>query len=246
MSEHILYEEIDGVAEITLNRPEKRNALTAEMFEALRSCFLRFEEGDARAAILKAGDDKVFSAGADLTAPPDQFWKGVPEFGLRCDKPIIAAISGKAIGAGLTLALMCDFIVMTETAELIYPEAKVGVAKGAITAAVRRGPLRVVMEMMLLGDPISAQRAYETGMANRIVPEGMHVSEARAMARQLAANAPLVLQMLKRMSLDAAGDVAIQTFYDSEMRIAHVLGSEDAANALAAFRAKQKPVFEGR
>ena len=72
------------------------------------------------------------------------------------------------------------------------------------------------------------------------------VAEARAMARQLAANAPLVLKMLKRMSLDAAGDVAIQTFYDSEMRIAEVLGSEDAANALAAFKAKQKPVFEGR
>ncbi|MFV0244536.1 MAG: enoyl-CoA hydratase/isomerase family protein [Qingshengfaniella sp.] len=244
--EHIQYQEADGIAEITLCRPEKRNALSAQMFEDLRACWDRFAAGDARVAILKACDDKVFSAGADLKDPPDLFWQGVPEFGFRCDKPIIAAISGKAIGAGLVLALMCDFIVLAEGAELIYPEAKVGVAKGAVTALVRRGPLRVMQEMMLFGDPIPAARAYDCGMVNRLVPPGEHVAEARRMARQLADNAPLVVQMLKRMSLEAAGDTPIQSLFNVTNRVDRVMNSQDAADALAAFRDKRKPVFRGQ
>lgn len=244
--DRIIYAEADGIAEITINRPEKRNALTGEMFEALGDCFRKFHAGSARVAILKADDAAVFSAGADLSDPPESFWKSVPELGLRPDKPIIAAISGKAIGAGLILALMCDFIVLTEDAELIYPEAKIGVCKGAVTAVVRRAPLRVAMEMMILGDPIDARRAYETGMVNRIVPPGEHVAAARDMARRIAANAPLVVTMLKRMSLEAVGDVPIQTHYQAMGQVDRVMGSEDAANALAAFREKRKPVFQGR
>lgn len=244
--EHIHYEEADGIAEITIDRPEKRNAMTAEMFADLRECWDRFAGGDARVAILKASDNKIFSAGADLTNPPDAFWQGVPEFGFRCDKPIIAAISGKAIGAGMVLAMMCDFVVLTEDAELIYPEPKVGVAKGAVTALINRGPLRVVLELMLFGDPITAKRAYECGMANRLVPAGEHVNEARTMARALANNAPLVVEMLKRMSLDAVGDVPIQRLYDVTSRVDKVMNSQDAHDALEAFRNKQKPTFRGR
>jgi enoyl-CoA hydratase len=244
--ENIHYVEADGIAEITIARPEKRNAMSGQMFADLRSCWDRFSEGEARVAIIKAEGDKVFSAGADLTAPPDNFWYGVPEFGFRCDKPIIAAISGKAIGAGLVLALMCDFIVVSEDAELIYPEAKIGVCKGAVTALLNRGPMRLVLEMMLMGEPISAQRAYETGFANRIAPAGQHVEEARKMARQLADNAPLVVEMLKRLSLDTLGDTPIQTHYDTTLRVDKVMKSQDAADALDAFRNKRKPVFNGR
>lgn len=244
--DNILYEEADGIAEITICRPEKRNAMTAQMFADLRTCWDRFASGDARVAILKACDDKVFCAGADLKNPPELFWHGVPEFGFRCDKPIIAAISGKAIGAGMVLALMCDFVVVTEDAELIYPEAKIGVAKGAVTALTKRGPLRIVQEMMLLGDPIPARRAYDCGMVNRLTPPGEHVTEARAMARRLADNAPLVVEMLKRMSLDTLGDAPIQTLYDTTLRVDRVMNSQDAADALEAFRNKRPPVFNGR
>ncbi|WFE76654.1 enoyl-CoA hydratase/isomerase family protein [Roseinatronobacter sp. S2] len=244
--ENILYEEADGIAEITICRPEKRNAMTGQMFADLRQCWDRFDGGDARVAILKACDDKVFSAGADLNDPPELFWHAVPEFGFRCDKPIIAAISGKAIGAGMVLAMMCDFIVLTVDAELIYPEAKIGVAKGAVSALVKRGPLRVVQEMMLLGDPISAQRAHECGMANRLVAPGTHVDEARKLARRIADNAPLVVEMLKRMSLDAVGDTPIQTLFDVTRKVDTVMNSQDAADALEAFRNKRAPVFHGR
>lgn len=244
--DHIDYEERDGIAEITLRRPEKRNALTNGMFRDLRTCWERFDEGDARIAILKSCDDKVFSAGADLTDPPSYFSEAIPEFGFRTDKPIIAATSGKVIGAGLTLVLMCDFIVASETTEFIYPEAKVGVAKGMISAAVRRGPVRVVLEMILSGDPLSAQRAYETGMINKIVAEGDHVEAARAFAGRISGNAPLVVEMLKRMSLEALGNVPIQQYSETRSRLDVVANSQDARDALEAFRAKRKPIFNRR
>ena len=244
--ENIDYAESDGIAEITLRRPEKKNALTEAMFRDLRTCFDRFAAGPARVAILKSISDDVFCAGADLTDPPQYFWQAVPELGFRCDKPIIAAISGKVIGVGVVLTQMCDLVVMTEDASLIYPEAKVGVAKGAVSVLARRMPLRLALEMMMTGDPLNAGRAYAVGLANRLVPEGQHVVEARRLAAGIAANAPLVVTMPKRMTLDAIGDAPMQTPYGLMTRVDAVLGSQDAADALEAFKAKRKPVFNGR
>lgn len=244
--DNIDYAEADGIAEIVICRPEKKNAMTAAMFRDLRICWDAFAAGEARVAILRSVSDDVFSAGADLTDPPEHFWQGVPELGFTCDKPIIAALSGKVIGAAVALSSMCDLCVMTEDTQLIYPEAKIGVAKGAITALARRMPLRPALELMLMGEPMPAARAYEIGFANRVVPNGTHVDAARVMAARIATNAPLVVKMLKRMTLEALGDVAVQTHYATLSQIDRVMGSEDAANALAAFREKRKPVFEGR
>ncbi len=246
IGEHILYEEKAGIAEITINRPEKRNAFTPQMFADLQTCWDQFAQGQARVAILKSCDDAVFSAGADLNDPPQEFWRSVPEFGMHCDKPIIAALSGKTIGVGLALALMCDFIVMSEDATLIYPEAKIGVSKGAISAVMRRAPFRLALEMIVMGDPIPAQRAFETGMINKITAPGHHVEEARQMATTIAGNAPLVVEMLKRMCLEAVGDTPVQTYFKTLTHTNRVGESADAANALIAFREKRKPVFEGK
>lgn len=244
--DNIDYDEADGIVEITLRRPEKKNALTAAMFRDLRTCFDTFAAGDARVAILKSVSNDVFCAGADLNDPPEHFWQGVPELGFRCDKPIIAALSGKVIGAGVVLTQMCDLVVMTEEASLIYPEAKVGVAKGAVSILARRMPLRLALEMMMTGEPLTAERAYAVGLANRLVPAGQHVVEARKLAAGIAANAPLVVTMLKRMALDAVGDAPMQTQYELMSRVDTVLNSQDAADALAAFKDKRKPVFNGR
>lgn len=244
--DNIDYAEADGIAEITLRRPEKKNALTAQMFRDLRTCFDVFAAGEARVAILKSVSDDVFCAGADLTDPPENFWQGVPELGFRCDKPIIAAISGKVIGAGVVLTQMCDLVVMAEGSSLIYPEARIGVAKGAVSVLARRMPLRLALEMMVTGTPLSAERAYAVGLANRLTAPGQHVAEARAMAAEIAANAPLVVEMLKRLTLDAVGDAPMQVQFGLMVQVSKVMDSEDAANALAAFRAKQKPVFQGR
>ncbi|PWE31059.1 enoyl-CoA hydratase [Pararhodobacter marinus] len=244
--DNIDYLEQGGIAEITIRRPEKKNALTSQMFTDLRACFDAFAAGDARVAILKSVSDDVFSAGADLTDPPERFWEGVPELGFRCDKPIIAALSGKVIGAAVVLTQMCDLVVMTEDAALIYPEAKVGVAKGAVSILTKRMPLRVALEMMFTGEPLSAERAYQVGVANALVPPGEHVAHARALAQKIAANAPLVVEMLKRMSLDTLGDAPMQMQIDMAARVERVMTSEDAVNALKAFKAKRKPVFHGR
>lgn len=244
--DNIDYAEADGIAEITLRRPEKKNALTARMLGDLRRCFDSFAAGDARVAILKSVSEDVFCAGADLTDPPDAFWKAIPELGFRCDKPIIAAISGKVIGVGVVLTQMCDLTVMAEGSSLIYPEARVGVAKGAVSILARRMPLRLALEMMITGEPLSAERCYAAGLANRLVAPGQHVAEARRLAAGIAANAPLVVEMLKRMALDALGDAPMQTHYDLVSRVATVADSEDAANALRAFMAREKPVFRGR
>lgn len=246
MSEFIRYSESDGVAEIILDRPAKRNALTHDMFLGLAQAWQQFETGHARVCILGASSDDVFSAGADLNDPPQQFWRGIPEFGFRCEKPTIAAISGKAIGAGLVLGLMCDMVIVTENAQLIYPEAKVGLSGGGASTLVKRGGMRLVMEMLLVGDPISAQRAYEAGMVNRVVPNGQHLEEAREMARKIAVNAPLVVSMLKRFTLEAAGDSEAQTMFQMMARVDGVMTSQDAKDALAAFKEKKQPVFNGR
>lgn len=244
--DNIDYAEADGIAEITLRRPEKKNALTGQMFRDLRSCFDRFAAGEARVAILRSCLDDVFCAGADLNDPPEYFWQGVPELGFRCDKPIIAALSGKVIGAGVVLTQMCDLVVMTEDCQLIYPEAKVGVAKGAVSVLTRRMPLRLALEMMVIGEPLRAERAYAVGLANRMVPNGTHLEAARAMAAAIAANAPLVVTMLKRMALDSLGDTPMQVQYRLMAQVETVTGSQDAADALEAFRARRKPVFHGR
>lgn len=247
MFEYIHYGEQDGIVTILLDRPAKKNAITSQMLSDLRTCWDMFDASPtARVAILGSALDDIFSAGADLTDPPPNFWSALPEFGFKTDKPIIAAINGKSIGIAAVLTSMCDFCVMSEEAELIYPEAKIGVCKGAVTALVRRMPLRLANELMMLGDPISAQRAYNAGFVNRVSPRGEHMEAARALARTLAANAPLVVEMLKRMSLEVVGTTAIQTFAQVSDAGSKVNDSQDARDALVAFRNKTKPVFHRR
>jgi enoyl-CoA hydratase len=235
-----------GIATITLNRPQKRNAINVQTIRELQECWKRFAEGDARAAILNSSDPTLFSAGADLLDPPDQAWRAIPEIGFRTGKPIIAAVNGKAIGLAFILVAMCDLVVLSEDAELHYPEAKLGFSLSLVSTVAKRLPLKIAMELMLLGDPISGRRAYEVGFANRIVTSGQVLAEARVMARTLCANAPLVVRNLKRLSLDALGDTPVQAYYGVEQGTEAMMDSEDAAQGFEAFRNKTKPVFVGR
>ena len=246
ISPHIHYEERDKIATITIDRPAKKNALSVPMIAALRDCWREFDEGEARVAILTSSDPSIFSAGADLNDPAPDAWRIIPEIGFKTDKPIIAAVSGKAIGLGFLIVSMCDLCVLSEDASLIYPEAKLGFALGVVSTIARRMSPKIALEIMLLGDPISAQRAYEVGLANRVVPAGTHLEEARKMATTLTENAPLVLALLKRMSMDAIGDSPIQSSFDMIMKGERVMHSEDTQNALEAFKRKEKPVFKGR
>jgi enoyl-CoA hydratase len=247
MSEgQIRYESADSVALITINRPAKRNALTSAMCADLHAAWQRFAASDdVRVAILAAAGDDIFTAGADLNDPPPQFWQAVPNIGVPVSKPIITAVSGPVIGAGVVIVAMSDLCVASETARFIYPEAKVGIALGLVSSITTRIPQKVAMELMLLGEPIDAARAYQVGMVNRVVPAGKQLEAAKDMARVLAANAPLVVGMLKDMAIEALPRGSTESMFHTQRAINRVLQSEDAKEGPLAFREKRAPQFRG-
>src|SRR5712671_7774332 len=185
-------EERGPVSIISINRPEKLNAINKAVAIELQEAFAAFDRSDQRVAILTGRGGRAFSAGADVTDLPE-LWRCVPTVGIATDKPIIAAIGGWCIGGGLVMAMMCDLLVASESAKFSYPEGKVGITGGMIAGLAARIPHKVAMEMMLVGEPISAQRAYEVGLANRVVPDGSELDEAVAMVEKIIELAPLAL-----------------------------------------------------
>lgn len=247
MSEgHIGYSVEDGIATVTLCRPEKRNALTAGMCEELVAAWRSFEaDASARVAIL-TGEGPVFCAGADLRAPPPRMIEAVPGVGCVVTKPIIAAPSGLVVGAGVTLVMMCDLCVAADDVSFLYPEAKAGIALGLIASIASRVPHKFAAELLLTAQPIPVRRAYEVGFVNRISPKGQHLDDARAMARDMSGNAPLVMAMLKSMMQDTMPKSPTERMHATQRAIATVLGSDDAREGPQAFLEKRKPRFQGR
>src|SRR5581483_4924978 len=154
-----------------------------------------------RVAILTAAGDDIFTAGADLNDPPPRFWQAVPNVGVPVSKPIITAVAGPVVGAGVSIVAMSDLCVAAENTRFIYPEAKVGIAVGLVSSIAARIPHKLAMELLLIGDAMDVQRAYQIGLVNRVVPAGAQVATATEMARMIAANAPLVVGLLKDMAL---------------------------------------------
>ena len=248
MSEgNIHYESTDGIVVITIDRPTKRNALTASMCAELHTAWRRFAASETdRVAILTSAGNDIFTAGADLNDPPAQFWQAVPNVGVPVSKPIIAAVSGPVIGAGVTIVAMSDLCVAATNTRFIYPEAKVGVALGLVASIATRIPQKIAMELLLLGDAIDAERAYQVGLVNRLAPPGEHLNVAKQLARVAAGNAPLVVGMLKEMVLDTLPQGATEKMYHTQRAINRVLQSEDAKEGPLAFREKRAPLFRGR
>lgn len=243
----IRYEAADGVALITIDRPAKRNALTSAMCADLHAAWQRFAASEnERVAILTASGDDIFTAGADLNDPPPQFWQAVPNLGVPVAKPIIAAVAGPVIGAGVTMVAMSDLCVAAANTRFIYPEAKVGIAIGLVASIAARIPHKLAMELVLLGEAVAVERAYQSGLVNRIVAPGEQVSVARQMAGIIAANAPLVVGLLKEMVIETIPRSPVEAMYHAQRKINRVLQSEDAKEGPLAFREKRAPQFRGR
>src|ERR1700676_1426567 len=153
-------EERGPVSIVSINRPEKLNAINKAVAVELQLAFGAFDRSDQRVAILCGTGGRAFSAGADVTDLPE-LWRCVPTVGIATDKPIIAAVAGWCIGGGLVMAMMCDLLVADENARFSYPEGKVGIAGGMIAGLGARIPHKVGMEIMLLGEPIDAARNSE-------------------------------------------------------------------------------------
>jgi enoyl-CoA hydratase/carnithine racemase len=239
-------EERGPISIIRINRPEKLNAISATVAVELQQAFQAFDAGpEQRVAILSAVGDRAFTAGADVSDLPE-LWRAIPGVGFQTDKPIIAATSGWCVGGGIVVVMMCDLMVSTESTIFYYPEAKLGVTGGMISSLVSRMPHKLAMEMMLLCSKVSAQRAYEVGFVNRVVPNGTHEAEALAMAEQMLDSAPLVMGTLKRLASQVLPIGPVERMVAVSQTLGRVRASEDLQEGIRAHKERRKPVFRGR
>ena len=239
-------EERGPVSIIRINRPEKLNAISAAVAVQLQPAFQAFDSApEQRVAILSAVGDRAFTAGADVSDLPE-LWRAIPGVGFQTDKPIIAATSGWCVGGGIVVVMMCDLMVSTESTIFYYPEAKLGVTGGMISSLVSRMPHKLAMEMMLLCSKVSAQRAYEVGFVNRVVPNGTHEAEALAMAEQMLDSAPLVMGTLKRLASQVLPIGPVERMVAVSQTLGRVRASEDLQEGIRAHKERRKPVFRGR
>ena len=196
--EPVIYE-VDGLtAIIRINRPDKLNALDESVIQGLRAALRRYDAGPERCAILCAEGDRAFSVGADIKNAPKEMWQGVPGVGVVTNKPIIAAVQGFCVGGAYILVQMCDLVVAADNTRFRYPEAQVGFTGGLIAGCAAKIPHKVAMEFMLLGQDLSAERAFEVGMVNKVVPLGSQLEAALEYARILERSAPLVVSTIKQ------------------------------------------------
>lgn len=254
MSDEICYAVSDGVAWITINRPEARNALNEAVRTGLKRNFERAEaDPDIAVIVITGAGDKAFSAGGDLkemahiklTVPPPDFVPQ-PSRTLMLTKPVIAAVNGGAYGGGFLLAQSADLVVAADTARFAISEVKVG--RGSPWAAPLPWlvPPRVALEILMTGDAITAQRAYELGLVNRVVPLERLVEETTALARTIAGNAPLSVRAAKAMVYAAAETGRTESFEVAERIWEPVYLSRDAQEGPLAFAEKRAPRWEAR
>ncbi|ABE34067.1 enoyl-CoA hydratase/isomerase family protein [Paraburkholderia xenovorans LB400] len=236
----------DGVSLITINREARRNAISASTAIELQETFAEFDRSTQRVAVLTGAGTAAFTAGADVSDMPE-LWRCVPSVGITTEKPVICAVSGWCVGGGLVMAMMADLLVATEDAKFYYPEARLGTTQGMIAGLAARIPHKVAMEMMLLARPVGAERAYQAGFVNQVVPNGQHVEAALAMARELAGLAPLVLATLKRFVNEGVLSHGPTEHFGNTRRAMEVVAqSEDRKEGLLAQREKRAPKFIGR
>lgn len=245
MSAVVRYESSDRIATITIDRPEKMNSLNEGVIQGLRSALRQFDAGDDRCAILTSSGNH-FSVGADIKEPPAEMWQGVPNIGVPCPKPIIAAVHGWCIGGAYVIVQMCDLVIAADNTMFKYPEAQVGFTGGLIASAVARIPHKVAMEFMLLGEDFDANKALTAGMVNKVVPKAELLSAARVWAVILANSAPLVVGAIKQFAMATLNKSPAEAGALSRDALLGVRESADGQEGRAAFRDKRKPRFEGR
>jgi enoyl-CoA hydratase/carnithine racemase len=245
MTDLIKIDSSDFVRVITLNRPNKRNALSSEMCERLHDAWRDFERSDDRVAVLRA-EGPVFTAGLDTNDPPVDFWRAIPNVAFELGKPVIAAVHGPVIAAGVSMVAFCDLCVATSATSFVYPEGRLGMAAGLISSLVTRIPHKIAMELMLTGRPILAQRAYEVGFVNQVCEPGGETSAALDIARVLAVSAPLVLRFLKKASAEAMIAGPVEASCRSQYQLQLLSRSRDAQEGASAARERRVPVFIGR
>ena len=254
--EHILVDVEPPIATVTLNRPKVLNALSPDLVREVNISLSELDADDRVRAVVLTGGPRVFAAGADIGDMADRTaveqlrrdqtgrWAGIAAFG----KPLIAAVNGYALGGGCELALMCDMIIAGDSARLGQPEINLGIIPGA--GGTQRWPRTAgkyaAMEAMLTGAPVTARRAHELGLVNKVVPAEMTIEVAKRTARQLAEKPPLALRMAKEAVLKAFESTLSEGLSAERKSFYFLFSTEDQKEGMHAFLEKRKGVFKGR
>jgi enoyl-CoA hydratase len=244
------------IATITLNRPKVLNALSPELIREVNQALGEIEANDGIRAAVLTGGPRVFAAGADISDMAERTaveqmrrdqtgrWAGIAAF----SKPLIAAVNGYALGGGCELALMCDMIIAGDSARLGQPEINLGIIPGA--GGTQRWPRTAgkyaAMEAMLSGAPITARRAYDLGLVNKVVPAEMTIQVAQRVARQLAEKAPLAARMAKEAVLKAFESPLAEGLAAERKSFYFLFSTEDQKEGMHAFLEKRRGVFKGK
>ncbi|MDZ4845070.1 MAG: enoyl-CoA hydratase-related protein [Chitinophagales bacterium] len=244
------------IALVRFNRPKELNALNRKLMEELRDALKALDDDEEVRVIVLTGNERAFAAGADIKEMADrsaidmvkidQFttWDQIK----KTKKPIIAAVSGFALGGGCELAMTCDMIIASESAQFGQPEIKIGVIPGAggtqrLTRAV--GKARA-MELVLTGKFINAEEALRMGLINRIVPVELYLSEAVKLAKEIAAMSPIAVRMGKEAVLQSYSGSLEEGLQFERKNFYMLFASEDQKEGMSAFVDKRKPDFKGK
>ena len=252
----VLVEREPPVAVVRLNRPEARNALSDALMDELVAQLSALDADDEVRCIVLAGDERAFAAGADIAelaaatavelyqAPRVARWDAIR----KLSTPLVAAVSGWCLGGGCELAMTCDLIVASDTARFGQPETGLGIIPGAggtqrLARAVGKA---LAMDMVLTGRVLTAHEAYAAGLVARVVAKEAWLDEARRVASEIAARAP-VAQRLARESVDRAFETGLDSGLDFERKALYLaFASEDAREGLSAFVEKRRPEWKSR
>ena len=254
--EFVLTEVRGPVGIVTINRPQVRNALNHQTIAELVDALDAYDQDDAIRCMILTGDDRAFAAGADISQmveagavdvlDDDNFARWARFKAIH--KPVIAAVSGYALGGGCELALMCDLVVASETAQFGQPEVKIGIIPGAGGTqrwARSAGKVRA-MEAVLTGEPVGAVDAERIGLVNRVVPSGGQLDEALRLANLIAARPPLAVRLGKE-AVNQAMEVSLSAGLEFERKLFYLLfASEDKREGMRAFLEKRPGRFSGR
>lgn len=253
----VLFEVADHVAIVTLNRPDKRNAVNGDVASALGWIVAEVDrDDDIRVAILTSSLESTFCAGADLAeiskgnaralSTPEGGFAGFVKYPRQ--KPWIAAVRGNALAGGCELPLACDMIVAADDSRFGLPEVKRGIFAGAggVFRLPRALPRNIALEIVATGDPLPAERLYQLGLINRMVASASVLDEARSLAAQISVNAPLAVKKSLEVARHAYDGTEEDLWNASNQASAVVFSSEDAREGPMAFLEKRAPVWKGR
>ena len=254
MSEDAIRTEVsDGVAIITINRPQARNAVNGAVARGIAAAVEDFDARSDVSVLVLTGAGGTFSAGMDLKgfltgdAPiaPGRGFGGIAE--RPPSKPVIAAVEGYALAGGFELVLACDLVVASEEAKFGLPEVRRGLVAGAggLLRLPSRIPYHIAMEIALTGEHFPATRLAEAGLVNKLVPAGQALPAAVELAKKVALGAPLALTASKRVIVESADWAADAAFARQAEVIGPIFGSKDAMEGAAAFAEKRPPVWRG-